>query len=408
MIKKQKGWKLRVCIISKNKGFCYYYRLKWPLAELEKRGLVETRGLDWSNPEFKRNIGKYMSDAVEWADVIIFHYTNPSDILVRFNDFAIQNKLPKLFVSEFDDDFTCVHPSNSYYRYAGIKNIQLSDGNYAWKDGELCDPLGEYNDASDSEKDAFRFNILRNKARMAKMFRALIYSDVITCTTPDLGLTFNKWNENVSILPNFINPDEMNYPGKKKRRDHVLIGWQGGDSHHHDLKMIMPALKMIKEKYKDNVKFRFYGAAFVNMYKEINGEHIEWIDPEKFNKVFSEDLIDIGIVPLIDPEINRFNNSKSNIKWLEYSHYAIPSVVSGCKPYVQHIEDGKTGLLAYSVNDWFNHICKLIDDPIYRFKLGSDAKKHVDLNFSIQNHAYKWYDLYMNALNAKVKHLSTI
>ena len=144
------------------------------------------------------------------------------------------------------------------------------------------------------------------------------------------------------------------------------------------------------------------------MYKEIDGEHIPWTDPELFNKKFSEDLIDIGIVPIVDPDENKFNKSKSNIKWLEYSHYGVPSVVSGFKPYVQHIDDGKTGLIAYDNQDWFDNLSKLIDDPLYRIKVGADAKKEVDLKFSIHNHAHKWYDLYMSALHKKVEHLQTI
>ena len=403
-----KNWKLRVCVISKSTGFCYYYRLKWPLAELQRRGLVEVVGIDWSHDNFRADPAAAFGPMIEWADVFVFQYSNPSDILTRYNDYSIKEKVPKLFVSEFDDDFTRVHPSNSYYRYVGVKEVQLSDGRWAWKDRDLCDHLNEYKDKTEEEKEIFRFDIDRSKARLSKMFRAIMYSDLITCTTPELASTFTSWNENVAVLPNYIDPKEMCYPGKKKKRDHVLIGWQGGDSHHHDLRLVMPALKEIKRKYKDKVHFRFYGAAFIDMYKEIGGEHVQWTDPEKFNEKFAEDLIDIGIVPLIDPSINKFNNAKSNIKWLEYSHYGIPSVVSAHKPYIQHIEDGKTALLCRDNNDWVKALSKLIDDPLYRIKLGADAKKDVDLRFSIENHAHKWYDLYMMALERKVKHLSTL
>jgi len=405
MIKKPKGWKLRVCIISKSTGFCFFYRLKWPLEILVERGLIEVMGIDFSNKEFSKNIGKYMSEALDWADVIVFQYANPNDILTRYNDLSIMEKLPKLFVSEFDDDYSNVHPSNSYYRYSGLEDIQLGNGKWAWKDGELCDHINEYEDKSDAEKSAYVFSLDRNKVRLLKMFRAQMYSDVITTTTEDLGNTFSGWNQNIAILPNYINPDVMP-EGKKKKRDHVLIGWQGGDSHHHDLKMIMPALKRVKDKYKDNVHFRFMGAPFVNMYAEIGGEHVQWVDPYKFYDKFAEDLLDIGLVPLVDPEVNKFNKSKSNIKWLEYSHYGIPSIVSGYKPYVQHIEDGKTGMICYSEDDWFESICKLVDDSLFRIKMGMDAKKEVDLKYTIHNHAHKWYDLYMSALEEKVKFLN--
>jgi len=404
MSENKKKFKLRICVISRSTGFCFFYRIKWPLEQLVKRDLVEVIGIDWTSEKFSEDTGKYMSDALAWADVMIFQYGNPNDILTRYNDLSILEKLPKLFVSEFDDDYSGVHPSNSYYRESGVEEVQLENGQWAWKDGDLCDHLNEHKDKTDEEKAPYVFDIKKNKARMLKMLRSHIYSDVITTTTPELGQTFSGWNQNIAILPNYINPDVMP-PGKKKKRDHVLIGWQGGDSHHHDLRMIMPALKRVKDRYKDKVHFRFMGAAFLNMYEEIGGEHIEWVDPYKFYEKFAEDVLDIGLVPLIDPEINAFNKSKSNIKWLEYSHYGIASVVSGYKPYVQSIDDGRTGLLAYTENDWYESICRLIDDPLYRMKMGADAKNEVDSNFTIQKHAQKWYDLYMIAMKEKVQYL---
>ncbi len=406
-IDKPKGWKLRVVVISKSTGFCYFYRLKWPLVELEKRGLIETRGVDWSSDAFYKDPGKAMEEVLAWGDVFIFQYSNPSDILIRYNDLCIQEKIPKLFIAEFDDDFTCVHPSNSYYRYSGIEEVQLGDGRWAWKNGDLCDHLDEYKDKTEEEKKPLIFNVFRNKARMAKMFRAVMYADAVTTTTYELGETFKKWNENIVVLPNFINPEVMP-PGKKKERDHVLIGWQGGDSHHHDLRMIMHALKRVKDRYKDKVHFRFMGAAFKNMYDEIGGEHVEWTKPENFYSVFADDVLDIGLVPIVNPDLNKFNRAKSNIKWLEYSHYGIASVVSGYKPYVQHINDGVTGLLCYTEDDWYNAICKLIEDPFLRMNIGANAKKVVDNEYVIQNYAHRWYDFMMSALEEKVKHLSLI
>ena len=404
MINNPDGWKLRVCIISKDTGFCYFYRLKWALSVLEEQGLVETIGINWAHEKFRENPGKCFEAVIDWADVFVFQYSNPADILIRYNDFACMEKIPKLFVSEFDDDFTTIHPSNSYYRYMGTEEVKVGD-KWAWKDMDLCDHLDEYKDKSEKEKNDYRFNLFRNKARTYKMYRALMYSDVITTTTPELGETFMDWNENVAVLPNYINPQVMP-EGSKKKRDHVLIGWQGGDSHHHDLKMIFPALKKLKKNYGDKVKFRFMGAAFKNLYKEVDAEFMEWVKPEDFYSKFSEDLLDIGLVPLVDPEINPFNKAKSNIKWLEYSHYGIPSVVSNYKPYKQHIEDGKTGLLCNTVDDWYCSLVRLIEDPIYRIKMGADAKREVDSKFTIQNHAYKWYDLYMSALQKKLDFLS--
>ena len=405
-INKPKGWKLRICVISKQKGFCYYYRIKWPLAELEKRGLVEVIGIDETNPQFIENPGKWLDKVIGWADVFIFQYSTPSDILTRFNDLCIKEKIPKLFVSEFDDDVTRCHESNKNYRYTGLEEFKIGD-KWLWKDKTLCDHRKEYEDKTEEDKKEFFFDLDMNRKRVLKTLRAVTYSDIVTTTTPELGDVFRDYNSNICVLPNYINPEVMP-SGKKKKRDYVLIGWQGGDSHHHDLKLIMPALKRIKKEYKDKVRFRFMGAGFAKMYEELDAEFIPWVDPEDFYQVFSEDLLDIGLVPLIDPDKNKFNNSKSNIKWLEYSYYGIPSVVSGYKPYIQSITDEVNALLCYSSDDWYYSIKSLIDDPFLRMKLGANAKKEVTLKYTIQTHAHKWYDFYMSALKNKVEYLNKL
>ena len=398
--------KLRICAISKPKGFCHYYRIKWPLEELEKKGLIEAVVLDPTHPEFIKNPGKPLGDIINWANVFIFQFANPANILTKYNDLSIINKVPKLFISEFDDDITSTNPTNSHYRYVGMEEYKVKD-TWMWKDNELCDHLGEYKDKTDEEKELLKFNLDRNKGRIAKIYKAVMYSDLVTVTTPELASVFEGWNLNVNVLPNYINPNYMPQ-GKKKPRDHVVIGWQGGSSHFNDLKMIMPALKRIKKKYKEKVKFKFMGAGFLGMYKELDADFVEWIDSEKFYDVFSEDIFDIGLIPLIDPKIDKFNNSKSNIKWLEYSYYGIPSVVSEYKPYVQHITNNNTGLLCYNQNDWYENICKLVDDPFLRMNIGKNAKNEVNLKWTIEKHAYKWYDSYINAFKNKIEHISSI
>lgn len=403
-IKKPKGWKLNICVVTRSTGFCHYYRVRFPLEDLERRGLVNVVCIDTGHKKYMENPGKTISELIPWADVFIFQYSAPQDILVRFNDYCIQEKIPKLFVSDFDDDLTCLDPSNASYRFTGIEEVKIN-GKYMWKDNSLCDFLNDYKDKSEEEKEEFKFNIFKNKVKMLKMFRAMMYSDIITVTTPDLAATMHGWNNDVCILPNYINPNVMP-EGKKEPRDYILIGWQGGDSHYHDLKMIMPALKQIKKKYKNKVKFRFMGAAFVEMYKEVEGEFIGWVDPKNFYNEFSKDLFDIGLIPLINPDINKFNRSKSNIKWLEYSYYGIPSVVSSFTPYKEHIVNHKTGILCETLDTWVEGLSKLIDDSLYRIKLGANAKEEVNNKFRIQTHSHKWYDLYMEALEQKVKFLS--
>jgi glycosyltransferase involved in cell wall biosynthesis len=327
-----------------------------------------------------------------WADVIIFQFAHPADLVIDTINLINEEKLPKLVVVEFDDNYNAIHPTNEAYRYFGTSEIRVNNGKWLWRNKKKLS----------KKEDKVPFDIVRNHRRLTSMNKACQMADIVTTTTRRLADTFNL--NNVHPLPNFISPDFMPL-NNKPARDYVVIGWQGGDSHYNDLITVFPVLKRIKEAYGDRVKFRFMGADFRRMYSEVKGEFTEWIEPGDFFDKFSNDVFDIGIIPLLDTD---FNRAKSNIKWLEYSYYNIPSVVSKVPPYSDDGDHGNNILFYTTEDEMFSHIKKLIDDPIFRFKLAHEARKHVLKNYDIRTYCHKWYDLYLDKLNEKIKRLAGI
>lgn len=92
---------------------------------------------------------------------------------------------------------------------------------------------------------------------------------------------------------------------------------------------------------------------------------------------------DIGIAPLTN---SKFNQSKSHIKWMEYSMYEIPTVASKVYPYskdilgIKTIEDGVTGILCEN-GEWEKKLSMLIEDEELRRKIGKQAKEYVAKNW---------------------------
>lgn len=390
---------IRVCLVSRIDGACFFYRLKWPMEELVNRGLIEVRGINVEATEVKEAPEKYFSEMAVWAEIFVFQHLDFVDVFTRYSSYSKSIEARQLYVAEMDDNVFSPDPTNTgAYLYYGDEEVRSGDKEF-WVDGKET-PLVKKEDVKHTGDNDLVFKLHINRVRLLKRYRALHYADVVTTTTPDLASVFTPWNKNVCVLPNYINPNVMP-EGKKKPRDYVLIGWQGGDSHYSDLKMVMPALKAVKARYGDRVRFRFMGASFHKLYEEVDGEFMPWVPPSEFYNVFSEDLFDIGIIPLIEPEVSIFNEGKSNIKWLEYSHYSIPSVVSNCTPYKQHIDDGHTGILASTEKSWIRGLYELIDDPIRRFEMGRNAKEDVASKFTIQMNAYQWYNVYKEALELK-------
>lgn len=83
---------------------------------------------------------------------------------------------------------------------------------------------------------------------------------------------------------------------------------------------------------------------------------------------------DINIAPL---EASIFNDAKSNIKYLEAAALQLPSVCSPCAAFRSAIDDGRTGLLAASPDEWFEALSRLVGDAALRERMGQAAHESV-------------------------------
>ena len=95
---------------------------------------------------------------------------------------------------------------------------------------------------------------------------------------------------------------------------------------------------------------------------------------------------DIGIAPVVR---TKFAECKTPIKVLEYGINKLPCVASRFL-YKDVIINGKTGFLADSQDDFYKHLCTLIENEKLRKEMGEAAYKHVKENFDIRKHIGKW------------------
>jgi len=104
---------------------------------------------------------------------------------------------------------------------------------------------------------------------------------------------------------------------------------------------------------------------------------------------------DIGIAPLKDTS---FNRGKSPLKWMEYSAMRVPTVASDTVVYPEEIEDGVTGLLAGSEDDWMEKISYLIENEEARKRIGQEAYDDVYERFNFEKNIHKWIEVYQKVL----------
>ena len=81
----------------------------------------------------------------------------------------------------------------------------------------------------------------------------------VTTTTSIFASEISKFNKNVYVLPNAINPKEGQFNVKTEPSDKLRFGWLGGSSHLHDLKLLDGTINKLSQQ-KD--KFSMYLCGF--------------------------------------------------------------------------------------------------------------------------------------------------
>ena len=228
------------------------------------------------------------------------------------------------------------------------------------------------------------------------MLVAINRADLVTVSTAPLAQYLKPFNSNVRVLPNYLNDDlwEFQPVSEKTQNDFpIVIGYIGGSTHQSDISMIANALIRIKNEFEEKVILKFWG---VEPPQElISHSKIGWqpivASYKEYAEVFRHQHIDILIAPLED---NLFNQSKSCLKYLEYSTLGVPGVFSKGKSFESVVEHGKTGFLAASEDEWVSCLEDLLESPELRLRIAKNAQESVKNNYLLSDHAQEWAEAY--------------
>lgn len=233
------------------------------------------------------------------------------------------------------------------------------------------------------------------------LMQIVMESDLVTVATKTLREYLLPYNPNTKVISNYLDDSLWKFKTPKihrKPEDPVTIGYMGGYSHEPDLRMVLPALLQLLQKYPERVQFRFWGIQPPS--ELVPYSTVDWYPPDSyyytdFAKYFQTQTADIFIAPLCD---NLFNSCKSPIKFFEYSALGIPGVYSHLAPYADSIEDGKEGLLASSTEGWVTSLSELIDSPEIGIDLVRNAQKKIRENWLLSKNAYKQFEIYQDEI----------
>lgn len=215
----------------------------------------------------------------------------------------------------------------------------------------------------------------------------------LTVSTQPLVEAYKEFNKNIHVLENYNDVEDWKFT--KKKNDRIVIGWTVSQTHEADFAIIKPVIEKMWKKYGEKIIFAICGGLPPKIAEGLPEKSYILTTGTRTMKDYHKKLadwgFDIGIAPLVK---NTFNDGKSHGKWMEYAMYKIPAVASNFGPYKRVIEDGSTGLLAETTDEWVHALSRLVDDAALRQQIGQTAYDVVLKDFQWRSHAWRWMEVF--------------
>ena len=288
-------------------------------------------------------------------------------------------------------------------------------------------------------------DIIRINKINEKIVANLKVSKFVTTTTEIFADEIRKYNKNVIVFPNAINPNEAQFKEKTEESDKVRVGWLGGSSHLHDIQLLDSGFSKILP-LKDKVQYVLCGFDTRGTVTEINAQTGEqtkrnilpaetvWAQYEKIftqnYKIISEGYknhllkynqeeylgdkdesylrvwtkpvtgyaknyskFDVSLAPIKN---TMFNRMKSQLKVIEAGFYKKAIIASNIGPYTIDLKhcldngnfvDGNAILVNEARNhaDWAKFIEKLVKNPNLVKDMGERLYETVKDKYDLNN-----------------------
>lgn len=368
---------MKVLILGHGQDGCTWYRMIQPGRMLARLGLAQVKITSPLEPPEQR------AQDLAAADVVYLGRVRGNHLLKLTHGLHEQGRA---VVYDADDDLFNVSPLNDSYRDWGTEEVQVQfpDGGtqILWADQarrrELPGlPPGRFLDLE------------ANRRQVADLRQALAQVDAITVTTEELARCYRGYGPPVFVLPNCIDFAMWQPVELRRSREAVRMGWAGGSSHFEDLNQLRGVLASLRRQ-RPQTHLWMQGVCFPAITQDWPPERLrtwDWVHPEAHPWRSAVVAPDLALIPLRD---TIFNRRKSPIKWLEYAALGVPAVCSDLPPYAPVVVHGVNGLLAATPEAWEAQLLRLVDDPLYRAKLGGRALETARACFDQRANAHLW------------------
>ena len=241
----------------------------------------------------------------------------------------------------------------------------------------------------------------------------LCQADCVWVTTETLRGQLAEFNPAAVVLPNALDerllvsgrlPALVSPFGRRRK----VIGYMGTLTHDDDLLMVLPALRAVWERHREEVEFQLVGVighedtlqALKGLPVHVVGPNPEEMEYPLFMLWFSSHVCwDIAISPLRDVP---FNGCKSDIKFLDYGAIGAAGIYSRVPAYessVRHLETG--WLVENDVDAWVEAMEQLLSNDCLRMQLARNATQYVYSKRTLARCSRSWLQALEHLLGYK-------
>lgn len=240
-------------------------------------------------------------------------------------------------------------------------------------------------DTSDANK------ALKWLKRPSKTADIIKFSDLVIAGNDYLAAYARQFNKAVEVLPTVV--DTSTYiPEKGTAGKSVSLGWSGSKTTVKHFTLIEPVLKILKEKYGEQICFKQIGDKNFNLI----GLSMESSDWNFSNEVEELNKIDVGLMPLPD---DKWAKGKCGFKAIQYMALEIPVVASPVGVNTNIVQHDANGFLAVSSEEWLKYLFILIESPDLRNDMGKRARRTVEEKYSVQSQLKKLITLLRDVID---------
>ena len=223
------------------------------------------------------------------------------------------------------------------------------------------------------------------KGRNKPFFLMKKAQQVIACT-PYLTDVAKKYNQQVTDISSTINTVTYQPVNTYQNNKQLVLGWSGSHSTSKFLLLIQDVLLQLYAIHPFTLMVM--GDANFSI-AGLPVKAIAWSDEAEIPTL---QQFDIGLYPL--PLHDDWVLGKSGLKALQYMALGIPVVATGVGANYRIIQDGHTGCLVQTKQQWLQCLIQLINNHTLRKTIGQAARQQVVQHYSIQATA----PVYLNIL----------